>query len=273
MKRAAQFYWIKQYRSLQQLRKSESWQAYSLQPCNTLFNHCHLDMASPKYPSTVIDVAAALKNRYRDFDHYNLQDPLDELLFIICSTKTGEASYRNTYQSLKVAFPTHLRIAQAPAEYIARPIVTGGLSNQKSKVIRNLLDIIMAKFGEPTLRPLSEMNDEDAEKFLLSLPGVGKKVARCVLMYALGRQVFPVDTHCWRIARRLGWVRATQKDQHCAPRDMDRLQSKIPPELRYSLHVNLISLGREICTPTTPRCDECPISAWCPRIGVKTKPA
>ncbi len=225
-------------------------------------------MASPKYPSAVWDVAAALKNRYRDFNHYNLKDPLDELLFIICSTKTGEASYRSTYRSLKETFPTHYQIAEAPAEYIARPIISGGLSNQKAKAIRELLDIIVEKFGEPTLKPLRKMSDEEAEAFLLSLPGVGKKVARCVLMYSLCRQVFPVDTHCWRIARRLGWVRATQKDRHCAPRDMDRLQSKIPPELRYSLHVNMISLGREICTPSAPRCAECPISAWCPRIGV-----
>lgn len=216
-----------------------------------------------------MDVAAALKNRYHDFNHHNLKNPLDELLFIICSIKTGEASYRSTYRSLKETFPTHYQIAEAPAEYIARPIVSGGLSNQKAKVIRDLLDIIVEKFGEPTLRPLRKMSDADAETFLLSLPGVGRKVARCVLMYSLGRQVFPVDTHCWRIARRLGWVRPTQKDKHCAPRDMDRLQSKIPPELRYSLHVNMISLGREICTPAAPRCDECPISAWCPKIGVR----
>ena len=165
-------------------------------------------------------------------------------------------------------FPTHLRIAEAPAEYIARPIASGGLSNQKAKAIRNLLDIIVAQFGEPSLKPLRAMGDKDAEDFLLSLPGVGKKTARCVLMYSLGRQVFPVDTHCWRIARRLGWVRPTQKDKHCAPRDMDRLQSRISPELRHSLHVNMISLGREVCTPSVPRCDECPISAWCPKIGV-----
>ena len=225
-------------------------------------------MASPKYPLSVWDVAAALKKRYRDFNHYNLKDPLDELLFIICSTKTGEASYRSTFQSLKEVFPTHLQIAEAPAEYIARPIVSGGLSNQKAKAIRNLFDVIVEKFDEPTLEPLHKMSDADAEAFLLSLPGVGKKVARCVLMYSLGRQVFPVDTHCWRIARRLCWVRPTQKDRHCAPRDMDRLQSKIPPELRYSLHVNMISLGREICTASVPKCVKCPITTCCPRIGV-----
>ncbi len=225
-------------------------------------------MVSPKYPSSVGKVVAALKTRYRDFNHYNLKNPLDELLFIICSTKTGEASYRSTFRSLKRTFPTYLQIAEAPAEYIARPIVSGGLSNQKAKAIRNLLDVIIAKFGEPTLNPLRKMRDEEAEAFLLSLPGVGKKVARCVLMYSLDRQVFPVDTHCWRIARRLGWVRPTQKDKHCAPRDMDRLQFKIPPTLRYSLHVNMISLGREICTPSAPHCDVCPISAFCSKIGV-----
>jgi len=225
-------------------------------------------MASQKYPPVVWAVAAALKKRYRDFNHYNLKNPLDELLFIICSTKTGEASYRSTYRSLKDTFPTHYQIAEAPAEYIARPIVSGGLSNQKAKAIRNLLDIVVEKFGEPTLKPLSKMSDEDAEAFLLSLPGVGKKVARCVLMYSLGRQVFPVDTHCWRIARRLGWVRPTQKDKHCAPRDMDRLQSRIPSELRHSLHVNMISLGREICTSVVSMCDECPISVWCHKVGV-----
>lgn len=226
------------------------------------------NVTTRKYSSNAWDIAAALKTRYRDFNHYNLKNPLDELLFVICSTKTGEASYRSTFRSLKETFPTHCQIAEAPAEYIARPIVSGGLSNQKAKAIRELLDVIVARFGEPSLKSLRAMSDADAEAFLLSLPGVGKKVARCVLMYSLGRQVFPVDTHCWRIARRLGWVRPTQKDKHCAPRDMDRLQSKIPPELRYSLHVNMISLGREICTPAAPRCDECPISVWCPRVGV-----
>ena len=158
-------------------------------------------MVSLKHPSTVWIVAAALHKRYRDFNHYNLKEPLDELLFIICSTKTSEASYRSTFRSLKETFPTHLRIAEAPAEYIARPIVSGGLSNQKAKAIRDLFDVIVAKFGEPTLEPLRKMSDKDAEAFLLSLPGVGKKVARCVMMYSLDRQVFPVDTHCWRIAR------------------------------------------------------------------------
>lgn len=223
---------------------------------------------STKSPKYVFEIAAGLKKRYRDFDHYNLKDPLDELLFVICSTKTEEASYRNSFRALKESFPTHHEIAAADAESIGRAIVKGGLSNLKAKAIRNLLDAVVERFGEPCLEPLRSMDDGEAEDFLVSLPGVGKKIARCVLMYSLGRKVFPVDTHCWRIARRLGWVRPTQKDGHCAPRDMDRLQSKIPLELRHSLHVNLVSLGREICTAITPKCDKCPVADWCPRIGI-----
>uniref|UniRef100_E6QQC1 Base excision DNA repair protein, HhH-GPD family (Modular protein) n=1 Tax=mine drainage metagenome TaxID=410659 RepID=E6QQC1_9ZZZZ len=227
------------------------------------------DVGSRKYPAAVREVAATLKYRYHDFDHYNLKDPLDELLFIICSTKTEEASYRNSFRALKESFPTHLHIAEAPAEYIAQTIARGGLSNQKAKVIRNLLDAIIARFGEPNLEPLRSMSDKEAEAFLLSLPGIGKKIARCVLMYSLDRRVFPVDTHCWRIARRLGWVRPTQMDKHCAPRDMDRLQARIPPELRFTLHANMVSLGRDICVAAKPKCEICPIASWCTMIGVQ----
>ena len=230
------------------------------------------DSARSRYPAAVREVAATLVARYADFDHYNLKDPLDELLFIICSTKTAESSYRTTFDKLKEAFPTPRDLAEAPAEYIAKPIAGGGLSGKKSRSIRALLDAITARFGAPTLEPLRDMNDRDAEAFLTALPNVGKKIARCVLLYSLGRQVFPVDTHCWRIARRLGWVRRTQKDGRCAPRDMDRLQAKIPPELRFSLHVNLVSLGREICTASKPNCAACPINIWCRRIGTNTTP-
>ena len=53
---------------------------------------------------------------------FNIKDPLDELLFIICSTKTDEANYRKSFRALKETFTTHLQIVEAPAEYIARPI-------------------------------------------------------------------------------------------------------------------------------------------------------
>jgi endonuclease III len=211
-------------------------------------------------------VASALRKRYGDHSHYNRRNPLEELLYILCSTQTQESSYRSTYSALRREFSTFTKLAEAPAEYIAKPLMPGGLYRNKSKAIRQICDTIIQRFGRLTLSPLRSMGDRECEEFLLSLPGVGKKVARCVMMYSLDRQVFPVDTHCWRIARRLGWVRPTQKSGHCAPRDMDRLQQKLPPELRFSLHVGFVSLGREFCTAHEARCGGCPLEEICPKL-------
>jgi endonuclease III len=212
------------------------------------------------------DVARRLRKRYRNHAHYNRKNPLEELLFILCSTKTQESSYRSTFLALKKKFPTFTKLGRASASHIAKPLVSGGLYRQKSTAIRKIFDEIIHRFGRLTLSPLRGMTDKECEDFLTSLPGVGKKVTRCVMMYSLGRNVFPVDTHCWRVSRRLGWVRATQKDGHCSPRDMDRLQRKIPPRLRFSLHVNFVSLGREFCTAHRPECPRCPLRALCPKL-------
>ena len=224
-------------------------------------------MATP--PKHIEKVAATLKRRYRDHAHYNRRNPLDELLFIICSTQTTETSYRRTFRELRREFPTFGHLAEAPAEYLAKPLEPGGLSNQKSKVMRQIFDAVEEEFGKLSLSPLHQFDDDDCETFLTSLPGVGKKVARCVMMYSLDREVFPVDTHCWRIARRLGWIRTTTSDGHCSERDMDRLQNKIPTHLRFTLHVSFVSFGREICTASKPKCDRCPVARSCRRIGVK----
>jgi len=210
-------------------------------------------------------VERLLKKRYGDFAHYNRKNPFEELLFIICSVQTDEQKYRETYAALRRTFPQFEALGTARARAIARPLKLGGLSPTKSKVIRKICRALKAHFGRVTLAPLRRMADEECETFLTSLPGVGLKVARCVMMYSLGREVFPVDTHCWRICQRLGWIRKTSKDGVCTKRDMNRLQDKIPAELRFSLHVNFISLGREICTDRNPNCTACPIADLCPQ--------
>lgn len=214
-------------------------------------------------------VAEILSATYSDWAHYNLSNPLSELLFILCSTRTGESVYRGAHANLKDRFPTFAALAKASEADIATALAGSGLQNKKAKAIRGILDTIIERFGSLTLSPLQRWSNEECETFLTGLPGVGKKVARCVMMYSLGREVFPVDTHCWRISRRLGWIRPTQKDGHCADRDMDRLQEKIPPSLRFSLHVNLISLGRGICVAGRPRCEDCPIARFCRKVGVR----
>lgn len=226
-------------------------------------------VASPTAPSVIQAVARSLTCRYGDFSHGNKANPLNELLYIMCSVQTTRANYERTYSRLKQGFPTAQSLREAAAEDIAKVIADGGLSMQKAMKIKVLLEQITNDFGRPTLAPLRHMTDSQCERYLLSLYGVGKKTARCIMMYSLGRQVFPVDTHCWRVSRRLGWVRRTRPDGSCSPSDMDRLQAKIPSALRYCLHVNMISLGREFCSSATPKCSQCPISTFCKQVGVK----
>jgi endonuclease-3 len=155
-------------------------------------------------------------------------------------------------------------LARASAAEIAEPLKTGGLYRHKSKRIQEICARLIDTFGRPTLAPLRDLTDERCESFLTSLPGVGLKVARCVMLYSFDREVFPVDTHCWRVCQRLGWVRQT-KAGVCTRNDMNRLQEKIPPCWRFSLHVNLISLGRDVCTVKNPKCQRCPITRFCRR--------
>jgi endonuclease III len=226
---------------------------------------------SPKRFFVNVDrISRKLSAVYGDWDHFNRANPLEELLFIICSTQTNEGLYSSTFAALRRRYPRFTALLSAPAEEIGITIAHGGLSNQKAKLITLILKRLAECFGRPTLAPLCGMADEECQQFLISLPGVGKKTARCVMMYSLGRQVFPVDSNCWRICRRIGWVRPTRPDCSCSPRDMDRVQAGIPPQLRFRLHVNMVSLGRQICTPRDPRCQECPIRLDCRRIGVSS---
>jgi endonuclease III len=220
-------------------------------------------------PKTLFEVTRILRARYRDFDHFNIaNDPLNELIFILCSTKTSEETYRSTYRALRLRFPDNYALAAAGIDEIACVLKGGGLANKKALAIHEILHRLVRQFGQPTLDPLREMTDQDCERILVSMPGVGKKVARCVMLYALGRSVFPVDEHCWRVSKRLGWIRQTRKNRSGSPRDEDRLQNKIPPDVRFSLHVNFLSLGREICHPRQPSCNSCPLSRLCRKVGV-----
>jgi endonuclease-3 len=166
-------------------------------------------------------VVLALSNTYREQTHGNEMNPLRELLFIVCSLQTNEVLYLSTYASLMSRFPTFGQLAEASeSEIAAATIARGGLARQKA---RSILSRLESDFGAPTLSPLRGMDDAECETYLESLPGVGRKTARCVMMCSLRRHAFPVDSNCWRICRRMGWGRPTRPDKSCSPRDMDRV--------------------------------------------------
>jgi len=189
------------------------------------------------------------------------QNPFNELVYIILSSKTPPKRYQDTYLALRRVFPTSDLLAAAEPDEIVQAIAFGGLAHKKADQLSWIAKQLKANFGRVTLSPLSRMSDEAAEEFLTKLPGVGLKTARCVLMYSFDRPVFPVDSHCLRVARRLEWVEnvATLTD-----RLANEIQEAIPRHLRKGLHIGMVLLGRQICLPTTPHCESCPILQYCP---------
>jgi endonuclease III len=175
-------------------------------------------------------VALELKREYKNFAHHNKKNPLDELFFILCSVKRSEKVYANAFKSLKQNFPRYELLATASVKKISSVVAWGGLQNQKALAAKKIVKYLLESFRRPTLAPLKKMSDEQCERFLMGLPGVGKKVARCVMLYSFDRQVFPVDAHCWRISRRLGW-NGTGRYNGCTS---EAGSSQSIPQLRFS---------------------------------------
>jgi endonuclease III len=204
-------------------------------------------------------LAGDLHKAYGSPRHHNKSDPLDEMVFILLSSRTGENKYLDTYECLKATFSTWEAVLSSESSQIARCIGHGGLARKKERWLRESFTTLKERQGKVDLSLLSNMNTQVAEGFLTSLPGIGLKSARCILMYSLNRPVFPVDTHCRRVLSRLGII----EDQRLTDRVQNDIQSKIPSDVRYSLHVNVIAHGRRVCLPRVPRCSACFLAPRC----------
>jgi endonuclease III len=200
-----------------------------------------------------------LKRRYRSPRHHNKVNPLDELVFILLSAKTTESSYLRTYEALRRRFADWFDVLRSPIGTVASTIREGGLSTKKERQLRALLTEIDSRIGREEFAKLRIRSTLEATRALVALPGVGLKSARCVLMYSLGRKVFPVDTHCRRVMSRLGVIRFERLTDPV----QNSIQELVPPSIRYDLHVNFVAHGRAVCTARSPRCSACPLKARC----------
>lgn len=221
-----------------------------------------------------------LEATYRSADLGNLDDPLAEIVYILISQQTRESVYRRVYTDLRHAFPSWRDCAHAPLRKLERLLGPAGFQRRRAQQLRDLLKTIEADNlargvgpaadppGDLTLDYLQDMNDEEAERFLTSLPGVGPKSARCVLAYSLRRAAFPVDTHVHRIFSRLGLVKSNGRKA-----DHDPFQEVVPESMRKRLHVNLVHHGRAVCKTQQPSCDGCVLVSFCTHGRSESKPA
>jgi endonuclease III len=208
------------------------------------------------------EVAAILEARYGKYPDESAGPVLDQLVWFLLSTRTTVENCEAAFSGLRSRYPSWDAVAAAPEAELYRPLRPAGLYRARARNLLAALAAIRERFGEASLEELRSWPDADCEAFLMSLPGVGLKVARCVMAFGLGRRVFAVDAHIWRITRRLGW--------HDFPGDApsargaDHIQViALAADDPLSLHVNLIRLGREFCPAGDPLCGGCPLAAGC----------
>jgi endonuclease-3 len=203
-------------------------------------------------------------------------DPIAELVLTVLSQSTNDRNRDVAYLRLRERFPTWERVRDAPLQEVEEAIRPGGISKVKSARIQAILRAISenrlaspaphaAARGRVPPRELSldwmaRAPIEDARDYLLALPGVGRKTAACVLLFAYGLREVPVDTHVSRVGTRLGLLRpgAPFEELH------DQMLALTPPGQELELHVNLLRHGRRTCHARSPACAECALARMCP---------
>ena len=211
-------------------------------------------------PVAILEVIELLEQEYGPREWQPGRDPLDVLIGTILSQNTSDANSGRAFASLKASFDSWEAVASAPAEHIAQAIKSGGLSQIKAARIKQVLGQIKNEQGRISLDSLKSRTMAEAEDYLMSLPGVGHKTARCVLLFSLGKPSLPVDTHIFRVAKRLGLIdsKVSIEKAHSL------LQEQIPPFKVYQFHIHMIEHGRRLCHARQPRCNRCILRGICP---------
>jgi endonuclease-3 len=206
------------------------------------------------------EIIDLLEQEYGPREWHADREPIDVLVGTILSQNTSDANSGRAFASLKTSFDSWKAVASAPAEHIAQVIKSGGLSQIKAVRIKQVLEQIEKEQGRISLDSLKAMNMDEAEDYLMRLPGVGHKTASCVLLFSLGKPSLPVDTHVFRVAKRLRLIdsRASIEKAHIL------LQEKIPHSKVYQFHIHMIEHGRQICHARQPRCNRCILRSACP---------
>lgn len=224
-------------------------------------------MTTPDSTASLLEIHQQLRALYGAPPYRPNGDPLAELVNTILSQNTNDRNRDMAFAALRAQFPTWEAVRDAPADAVIAAIRPAGLAPTKGPHIQAALRQITAERGELSLDFLKTLSLEEARQWLTQLDGVGPKTAAIVLLFALGRPAFPVDTHVHRVTRRLGLIpqNTSREKAHVL------LEALVPPALYWTLHLNLIAHGRRVCRARQPACGECPLRARCAYF--QTKPA
>ena len=185
------------------------------------------------------------------------EDPLAELVLTVLSQSTNDRNRDVAFLRLRERYDSWEAVRAAPVGEIEEAIRPGGISKVKSARIKAMLE---ALGDDLDLGWMRDAPVERSREVLCALPGVGRKTAACVLLFAYGLRDIPVDTHVSRVGTRLGLLRPG------APFDElhDELLRLTPPGAELELHVNMLRHGRRTCHAQRPACRACALRRMCP---------
>ncbi len=205
-------------------------------------------------------VFSALRDEYGHVEWKPGGDPALELLRTILSQHTSDINSHRAFDNLMQAYKSLDVIANAPVSEIEDIIRTGGLAGIKAARIKAVLSIIKQKTGNYDIGFFRDMELSEAKKWLQDLPGVGPKTAAVVLCFSLGLPAMPVDTHIFRVAKRLSLI----KSRVNATKAHELLEALVSPVDVFAFHMYLIWHGRRVCKALRPLCDRCVLASGCP---------
>lgn len=191
------------------------------------------------------------------------KDPIGELVKTILSQNTSDVTSFRAFDNLKKRFKSWENLRKADVSAIRREIKIAGLSNIKAPRIKEALNEIVRRRGSLELDFLERLSKHEGYAFLRSIKGVGPKTAAIVLLFSFNKPVMPVDTHIFRVMKRLGFI----GDNMTREKAQEYLTAALPGNTIKEFHVHLIMHGRQICTARDPKCPICGLKMLCKYYG------
>ncbi len=176
------------------------------------------------------------------------------LISCLLSLRARDENTEKVSKALFVVADTPEKIIKIPTKKLEQLIYSSGHYKKKSRTLKHVSKVLIEKFKGKV---------PDNKQGLLSIKGIGPKTANIVLCFAYGQCVLPIDTHCHRIPNRLGWVKTKTPEK-----TENELEKILPKKYWNEFNGIFVLFGKTICQPISPKCSECPINKYCPRIGV-----
>jgi endonuclease-3 len=212
-------------------------------------NHHKIAQLHGAAPEEIRAVMDGLAAAYHGRGAVELGDPYQILVATVISQRTREEQTTAVSQRVFARYPNAAALAAADEAELYDLLEGSEYRRDKAPRLIALAGLLVERFQGRVPDTIEE---------LLTLPGVGRKTANCVLIYAFQKDALCVDIHCHRITNRLGWVSTKTPDQ-----TERALEKAMPRDLWAGSNRLFLQHGRTLCLPGTPICSRCPVRPWC----------